>query len=41
MFTDLIKIYSRFKAYRKEQRRKKQKLMLQLSLMSGSIKRIK
>ncbi len=41
MLTDLIKFYSKLKASRKEKRQKKQKLMLQISLMSGSIKRIK
>ena len=41
MLTYLMKIYSKIKACGKEKRQKKQKTMLQISLMSGSIKRIK
>ncbi len=41
MLNNLLKIFSRYKEYCKEKRLKKQKLKLQLSLMSGSIKRIK
>jgi hypothetical protein len=41
MLTDLKNVCFKLKIFFKEKRLKKQKLMLQFSLMSGSVKRVK